>query len=272
MQITILGGGGFLGRKLAHRLATDGALDGRAVTGLTLTSANDAADRDPTSFLLSGSYDGTNFTMIASNSVPEFPTRFFKNYLFFPNSHPFTTYKLIFPTVNGSTCCMQISEVELLGFLAPTDVTVPGDPIVASSNNSPGSEGVANAIDNQPTKYLNFDKLNTGFTVTPSVGGTIVIGLSLTSANDAPERDRVAPVFGLQRESSVAVPAERALEVVGSADRDEGSHHLAPVEADLDPNPGLSHRQPTRRGLRGRNLGGRRRPRARRAHGAARRR
>ena len=36
MQITILGGGGFLGRKLAQRLATDGALGGKAITGLTL--------------------------------------------------------------------------------------------------------------------------------------------------------------------------------------------------------------------------------------------
>ena len=36
MKITILGGGGFLGRKLAARLAKDGALGGRAVTGLTL--------------------------------------------------------------------------------------------------------------------------------------------------------------------------------------------------------------------------------------------
>src|SRR5436309_1259544 len=69
------------------------------------------------------------------------------------------------------------------------DVTQPGDPIIATSNNTPGSEGVANAIDNQPTKYLNFDKLNTGFTVTPSVGATLVSGLTLTSANDAPERD-----------------------------------------------------------------------------------
>src|SRR2546421_3186155 len=71
-----------------------------------------------------------------------------------------------------------------------TDVTQPGDPIVATSNNTPGSEGVANAIDNQPTKYLNFDKLNTGFTVNPGVRGlTVVSGLTLTSANDAPERD-----------------------------------------------------------------------------------
>ncbi len=36
MLITILGGGGFLGRKLAARLAAEGALGGRPVTGLTL--------------------------------------------------------------------------------------------------------------------------------------------------------------------------------------------------------------------------------------------
>jgi D-erythronate 2-dehydrogenase len=36
MQITILGGGGFLGRRLAQRLAKDGALGEKAITGLTL--------------------------------------------------------------------------------------------------------------------------------------------------------------------------------------------------------------------------------------------
>ena len=36
MRISILGGGGFLGRKLAARLAADGALGGRPVTALTL--------------------------------------------------------------------------------------------------------------------------------------------------------------------------------------------------------------------------------------------
>ncbi|HEY3848966.1 MAG TPA: NAD-dependent epimerase/dehydratase family protein [Acetobacteraceae bacterium] len=36
MQITILGGGGFLGRKLATRLAADGMLGDQKITGLTL--------------------------------------------------------------------------------------------------------------------------------------------------------------------------------------------------------------------------------------------
>ena len=36
MKISILGGGGFLGRKIAARLAKEGTLGGKAVTGLTL--------------------------------------------------------------------------------------------------------------------------------------------------------------------------------------------------------------------------------------------
>src|SRR5204863_531179 len=70
-----------------------------------------------------------------------------------------------------------------------SDITQPTDTIVPSSNNSPGSEGVANAIDNTANKYLNFDIVNTGFTVTPNAGPTLVSGLTLTSANDAADRD-----------------------------------------------------------------------------------
>ncbi|HIG26644.1 MAG TPA: discoidin domain-containing protein [Verrucomicrobiales bacterium] len=85
-------------------------------------------------------------------------------------------------------------------FVAPPvpdpDLTSPNDPIVASSDNSPGNgnENVDKAIDgDDQTKYLNFDagvdngSLPTGLTVTP--GGSIITGISFTSANDAPERD-----------------------------------------------------------------------------------
>lgn len=84
-----------------------------------------------------------------------------------------------------------------------TDVTNPGDPIVAidldtgGPGSSPANEGVQNAIDNDVgTKYLNFgdpDAENTGFIVTPTLGagqgGTIVTGVRFTTANDAPARD-----------------------------------------------------------------------------------
>src|SRR3989475_8398144 len=88
-----------------------------------------------------------------------------------------------------SCLAVVVSMLSLSLHAQLVDVTQPGDPIVPTSNNSPGSEGVANAIDNQPTKYLNFDKVNTGFTVTPSAGPTLVSGLTFTSANDAADRD-----------------------------------------------------------------------------------
>lgn len=76
------------------------------------------------------------------------------------------------------------------------DVTRPDDFIVPTSQNSPAGEDVAKAIDNtSQTKYLNFDKLNAGFTVTPGVGRTVVTGLRLTSANDATERDPTSYVL-----------------------------------------------------------------------------
>ena len=89
---------------------------GGVVTGLALTSANDAPDRDPANFILSGSNDdGATFTEIASGDVPEFVERFERQTVSFDNDIAYTTYELIFPTTVGpSDCCMQIAEIELL--------------------------------------------------------------------------------------------------------------------------------------------------------------
>jgi hypothetical protein len=188
------------------------------VTGISLQSANDAPNRDPKAFTLEGSND-TNITSFASgnwelitavSNITPWPTIFgtgtpdpsrFKTQTFmFPNVKPYRHYRWIVTetqtTPNG--CCMQIAEVEFLGSSAPQDVTQPGDPIIPSSPNNPGSEVVANAIDNAPTKYLNFDSGRdgtnagfspSGFVVTPRIGATTVIGLTMQSANDAPNRD-----------------------------------------------------------------------------------
>ena len=171
------------------------------VTGMALQSANDAPDRDPKSITLEGSnddevsaYDSGNWQLITQiDDIPAWTGRFQTKELFFDNDRAFKHYRwVVLDTQGPSTCCLQIAEVELLGSVPPADVTSPGDVVIASSANSPGSEGVANAIDGQPTKYLNFDGSNSkpsGFVVTPSIGKTVITGVHMQSANDAPDRD-----------------------------------------------------------------------------------
>jgi hypothetical protein len=64
------------------------------------------------------------------------------------------------------------------------------DDVIPSSNSFPAGEDATKAIDRlTSTKYLNFDKINTGFTVTPKAGASVISSISITTANDSPERD-----------------------------------------------------------------------------------
>jgi len=175
------------------------------VIGMTITSANDAPERDPSTILLEGSNDAaiggwndptnTWVTIAGLTNIPAFTARFQKQTFFFDNFSPYRHYRwTVVAVATNNGCCMQVAEVELLGSTLPPDVTQPGDPAIASSGNSPGSEGVANAIDNTQAKYLNFDTRNpnnppSGFVVSPSIGRSLVTGMTIQSANDAPERD-----------------------------------------------------------------------------------
>lgn len=79
------------------------------------------------------------------------------------------------------------------------DVTSPGDVVVGIPDNGedfdigwPGGEAPGFALDNDAeTKFLHFlgEVEPTGLQVTTSTPGTIVGGLTFTTANDAPERD-----------------------------------------------------------------------------------
>ncbi len=91
------------------------------VSGIRLTSANDAPDRDPTSFVLSGSLDGITFTEVARGPVPAFAARFTAVQITFFNNNSYPQYRLLFPTVQnaGSAVAMQIAEVEFLGQVGP---------------------------------------------------------------------------------------------------------------------------------------------------------
>lgn len=179
------------------------SLGATVLSGITMQSANDAPERDPKIITIEGSNDASptwdtgNWELVYRNdAVPAWTARFEFQTILFNNFKPFKHYRwTVIETQTPNGCCMQIAEVELLGASAPQNVLQPSDAILASSANSPGSEGVANAIDNKPTKYLNFDTRTgpeykpSGFVVTPGVGATTITGISMQSANDAPERD-----------------------------------------------------------------------------------
>ena len=107
------------------------------VTGLTLTTAGDAPNRDPLTFSLYGSntaiasgvsgttYDLGTFTLIVADASTGLgpdpgrgqtaPTQTFTNV------NDFTTYVLVFPTIcdSGGTDSMQIAEAILSGTAIP---------------------------------------------------------------------------------------------------------------------------------------------------------
>ncbi|MEY4159125.1 MAG: hypothetical protein RL743_1620, partial [Actinomycetota bacterium] len=91
-----------------------GASAAYAVNGLGLTTANDSPGRDPTSYELYGSNDGTTYTLVASGSMTA-PTDRFVNYtdITFSNSALYRWYRVVFPTIRTSGNAMQIGEIRL---------------------------------------------------------------------------------------------------------------------------------------------------------------
>lgn len=90
------------------------------VTSIAITSGNDKPDRDPTSFSLFGSNDGgRTFDPIVENlAIGPFSGRGVAQTVTFANDIGYTTYKLIFPTVNGGID-MQVAEADLRGVPGP---------------------------------------------------------------------------------------------------------------------------------------------------------
>ncbi len=95
------------------------------VTGLTFTTANDAAERDPVAFELSGSNDGFKgpWTLIAKGDIVDFAgatawPRFTKNTtpITFANKVAYKFYQVMFTAVRDPKTAnsMQIAEVELI--------------------------------------------------------------------------------------------------------------------------------------------------------------
>ena len=114
------------------------AMGPTVVTGLTFTTANDAVERDPVQYELSGSNDSIDgpYTLIAKGPIVDFagatawPRRTKTTTpIEFANEIAYAHYQVMFPTVRtpASANSMQIAEVELLMRLFKANTPSPAD-------------------------------------------------------------------------------------------------------------------------------------------------
>jgi hypothetical protein len=167
------------------------SLNNLVVQSIGLVSAEDEPERDPASFALFGSKDGTTFSLIASNSVPPFISTNAIQSLAFANTNTYVAYKIIFPTVQNPATAnsMQIAEVE---FLPYADITSPNDSLNLQLPNGASLNGVGPAgalLDRQVGAAANKivvlnDSNSVVALLTPAAGASIVKGFELVGGED----------------------------------------------------------------------------------------
>ena len=102
-----------------------------AVNTYTITSANDAVERDPYRWTLSGSNDGTNFTVVDAQSAQTFSNRLQTQKFLVGNTQAYNYYRFDFLTKLGAGALnpgtpnsIQIAEIELLHDTDPDILTL----------------------------------------------------------------------------------------------------------------------------------------------------
>ena len=112
------------------------AMGSTVVTGLTFTTANDAGNRDPVTYELSGSNDSIDgpYTLIAEGPIVDFDgvTEWDRRTkgttpIQFANTVSYEHYQIMFPTVRGADNSMQIAEIELLMRILKASDPAPAD-------------------------------------------------------------------------------------------------------------------------------------------------
>jgi hypothetical protein len=197
------------------------------IKSMILSTANDAVERDPTSWKIWGTNDvittpddttgpsNENWTLISEGLVTLPAERQTAGpVLSFPtNATSYSSYRIAFPTVNNfqNANSMQIAEIGLFASADGTGDNIAFNPIDARAilleaiptfnSNSPAGEPVTNILDGNAmtnpvppavpilTKYLNFGEENSGFIVTPTGEASTATSFQITTANDAVARD-----------------------------------------------------------------------------------
>lgn len=169
---------------------------GRIVTGFTVTTANDFSGRDPTSYKLYGSNDGTTWTLIKQDSITLSENRFDTSAVVdVANTTAYVYYFMLFPTTKAGEGCgldcnsMQVAEITYYYDSNSTTTSTATssnivDPVAANSlccggsaapfNASATNVAKINAFINRTTadSKVNIEQLGTQNIVTVEQSGT----------------------------------------------------------------------------------------------------
>jgi lysophospholipase L1-like esterase len=103
-----------------------------AINKYTITSANDAPERDPATFTLSGSNNGSTWVVIDSKTAQTWNGRGVTNEYTLNNTTGYLYYRFDVNAQSGTI--MQIAEIELFGPEAP--ISLPSVSVTSPANNS----------------------------------------------------------------------------------------------------------------------------------------
>lgn len=159
----------------------------------TLTSGNDAPDRDAKDWILSGSNDGTTWVVLDTRTDEAFDERNQTKEYHFESTTKYKHYRIAV-TANNGGAIFQISEWRLFEHNETvTDLTNQFSGYKVSKENPKGAdagEGSKKLVDGDiNSKFLIFDFPDDFWMQQEFTSGQIVNRYALTSGNDAPDRD-----------------------------------------------------------------------------------
>ena len=104
---------------------------GYAISKYTITSANDAPERDPKDWELLGSYDGVNFKVVDSRTGQSWENRFQEKEFTCDNKVAYPIYRLNIIAIQSSDR-MQLADIDLMEEVTEGEATNPGPANLAS--------------------------------------------------------------------------------------------------------------------------------------------
>ncbi|PKD20387.1 hypothetical protein APR41_14000 [Salegentibacter salinarum] len=169
--------------------------DAKVANKYTITSGNDAPDRDMKSWELLGSNDGITWEVIDTRTDQSWTERNQTREYNFDNSNAYLYYRINVLDNNGSSL-IQVSEWRLLNLqlldFGPKDFTENAILSVNQENGSgpDGPEGSLKLIDNDVnTKFFLGGYTSEFYAQQELPEAKIITKYTLTSGNDSPERD-----------------------------------------------------------------------------------